>query len=82
MNQESPQTNKIMTGYQEVRSQVDKLTLQEQLQLLEELKMIVGRDPKNKSKRSIMELEGMGKDIWQGIDAQKYVKRERISWDG
>jgi DNA-binding HxlR family transcriptional regulator len=74
--------NKIMTSYREVRSQVDKLTLEEQLQLLEDLRIIVRRDSKNKSQRSIMKLEGMGKDIWQGIDAQKYVERERISWDG
>lgn len=71
-----------MTSYREIRSQVDRLTLEEQLQLLEDFKIIVRRDSKNKSKRSIMKLEGMGKDIWQGIDAQKYVERERISWDG
>ena len=29
-----------------------------------------------------MELEGLGQDIWQGIDAQEYVDRERQSWNG
>ncbi|ELS04205.1 hypothetical protein Xen7305DRAFT_00039330 [Xenococcus sp. PCC 7305] len=29
-----------------------------------------------------MELEGLGKDIWQGIDAQEYVDQERSSWNG
>ena len=30
---------------------------------------------------SIMELEGLGADIWKGIDAQDYVHKERESWD-
>ena len=30
---------------------------------------------------SIMELRGLGKEIWQGIDAAEYVRRERDSWD-
>jgi hypothetical protein len=34
------------------------------------------------SKRSILDLEGLGKEIWQGIDAQAYVDRERDSWNG
>ena len=28
-----------------------------------------------------MELEGLGKELWQGIDDQEYVDRERESWD-
>lgn len=32
-------------------------------------------------KHSIMELEGLGAEIWKGIDAQEYVNRERESWD-
>ena len=34
------------------------------------------------SRRSILELEGLGKEIWQGIDAKEYVDRERASWNG
>ena len=34
-----------------------------------------------KGKHSIMELEGLGADIWEGIDAQEYVRKERESWD-
>ncbi len=34
-----------------------------------------------KGKYSVMELEGLGADIWKGIDAQEYVNEERGSWD-
>lgn len=32
-------------------------------------------------KRSLMELEGLGKEIWEGIDAQKYVDELRDEWE-
>ncbi len=31
--------------------------------------------------RSIMELEGLGAELWQGVDAQKYVDMLRDEWD-
>lgn len=31
--------------------------------------------------RSLLELEGLGADIWQGIDAQAYVQGLREEWD-
>ena len=30
---------------------------------------------------SILELKGLGKEQWLGIDAVKHVERERASWD-
>src|SRR5262245_43783525 len=30
---------------------------------------------------SLLELEGVGAEIWQGIDAQQYVNEQRDEWD-
>ena len=30
---------------------------------------------------SILELQGLGKQVWKDIDAQEYVDRELASWD-
>ena len=32
--------------------------------------------------RSILELSGLGKEVWQGIDTDEYIEEERKSWDG
>ncbi|MDQ7024418.1 MAG: hypothetical protein Q9P44_02545 [Anaerolineae bacterium] len=32
-------------------------------------------------KRRLSELRGLGKEIWQGIDAQSYVDEMRDEWD-
>ena len=29
---------------------------------------------------SILELKGLGKELWKGIDGQEYVEQERRSW--
>lgn len=71
-----------MSNYQQIRRQIQTLTPEEQVCLLEELKTMVVHPKTGKLSRSIMELEGLGKEIWQGIDAQEYVNRERDSWNG
>ncbi|WP_008316926.1 hypothetical protein [Leptolyngbya sp. PCC 6406] len=71
-----------MATYQDIRRQVENLTPNEQLRLLEELAGIVRHRMLLKPKRSIMELEGLGKKTWYGIDAQEYVNQERTSWNG
>jgi len=30
---------------------------------------------------SILELEGLGKELWSGVDAARYVEEERAAWD-
>lgn len=30
---------------------------------------------------SLLELEGLGKELWEGIDAAEYIDNERRSWD-
>jgi len=71
-----------MANYLEIRYQVESLSPDEQLRLLEELSNIVRRRIFPKPQHSIMELEGLGKEIWQGVDAQEYVDQERASWNG
>lgn len=31
--------------------------------------------------RSILELRGLGRDLWRDVDAATHVDRERASWD-
>jgi len=34
-----------------------------------------------RQQRRLSELRGLGKDIWEGIDAQEYVDQLRSEWD-
>lgn len=69
-----------LESYDRTLDMAKQLALPEQLRLLEDLTRIVRRQVDKKT-YSIMDLEGLGADIWQGIDAQKYINEERASWD-
>ena len=66
-------------SHSELLTLIQNLDTDEQLQLLEELAIIV-RSKVKKKRRSILELEGLGKEIWESIDTQEYVDRERDTW--
>jgi hypothetical protein len=67
----------------DVINRFQKLSPDEQDQVLEEIQAIVRQRVKNahRHKHSIMELEGMGKELWRGIDVEKYIEEERNSWE-
>jgi len=70
-----------MSTYDQVLKMTKRLNLPEQLQLLETLSRMV-RDQVTETKpHSIMELEGLGAEIWRDVDAQAYIDQERASWE-
>lgn len=73
-----------MSTYHEVRRLAESLTPDEQMQLIEDLSKFIRQRVTltPKPRRSILELEGLGKEIWKGIDAQEYVDQERGKWNG
>ncbi len=70
------------TAYHKVLRRAQRLTPADQLRLLEELAAQVRGPATLQPRRSILDLQGMGKEIWLGMDAQEYVDRERASWNG
>jgi hypothetical protein len=71
-----------MLSYEEIRIQLHHLTLDEQLQLLEDLAKLIRSQVISHDRHSIIELEGLGKEIWSGVDVEKYIDEKRNSWDG
>ena len=66
-------------------SHVKPLSAEERLQLL----IMTARDLEaetaglsSRPRRNIMDLHGLGKEIWEGIDPAEYVNRLRDEWDG
>ena len=55
----------------------------EQLRLVELIahQLASAAAQKQQKPRSLLELEGLGADMWQGIDAQQYVDDLRQEWD-
>jgi hypothetical protein len=70
-----------MSDYEEVLDQARKLSLVDQARLVETLSKLVQARIQAWPKHSILELEGMGKELWRGIDVEKYIEEERNSWE-
>ncbi len=77
-------TTDTLPTYDQLLAQASRLPPTDQLRLLEELASLVRQHMMYMTPEppSGTALRGLGKDLWQGIDAQEYVDRERASWDG
>ena len=69
-------------NYDQVMSEIKTLKLSDQLRLLEEMATMIRKKTNQTRQRSILELKGKGKDIWNGLNVQKYIDKERSSWNG
>lgn len=73
----------MSTGaYHDVLRRARRLTSADQLRLLEELAGNLRRQGTGLKKRSILELQGLGKEVWRDVDPRAYVDEERDSWNG
>ena len=70
------------TEYCELLTRASRLPQREKTDLLAELASQIRDAGRKTGKRSLMELEGLGAEIWAGLDAQEYLDRERASWNG
>jgi hypothetical protein len=43
--------------------------------------IVIDEAPKQRKTHSIMELKGLGAEIWQDESADEYLRKERESWD-
>lgn len=66
----------------EILQQAKILSVQERKELI---KLLVDSldvpEAGTRQQRRLSELRGLGKETWEGIDAQKYVNQLRNEWD-
>ena len=53
----------------------------ERRSVAQEVTHLLGKVLETPQPLSILELQGLGKELWQDIDAAAHVERERASWD-
>jgi len=68
--------------YRELLDRAAHLNAEEQLRLLADLAAIVRDRSSTRRGRSILELKGLGKDVWEGVEVEAYLRQERSSWNG
>ncbi|HOO71591.1 MAG TPA: hypothetical protein PK926_07505 [Spirochaetota bacterium] len=71
------QKNKLENIYREISNLNNKEKKIILSKLINEIKL----SSQKEEQYSIMGIKGLGKEIWDDIDAQYYVNIERASWD-
>jgi len=79
------ETNGIDVRTEHLLRLILQLSEPEQLMLVERVIALMrvraeGAGDQNGPARSLLELRGLGQEIWDGVDAQVYVNEERNSW--
>jgi len=74
-------TSQIKLSYQDYAKGISFLPVEDQVKLLELILSTLKTNLQTvKPKHSIMEFEGLGADIWNNIDVNEYIRKERDSW--
>lgn len=63
------------------RGHIRNMPPAEQLELITLISAGLAKRSAPRRRRTLLELEGLGAEIWQGADAQEYVDRLRNEWD-
>jgi plasmid stability protein len=65
----------------ELYEQLQKRAERERRSLTQEVVHLLERAAEEPKLHSILELRGLGKELWEGIDPVEHVRAERDSWD-
>lgn len=66
----------------EILEEIRALSLEERQQLMKLMVDLLSETPQTPRRRhSLRELRGLGKEIWEGVDAQNYIDQQRDEWD-
>lgn len=71
----------MQTAEEIYQQYVKPLPNNEKLRLIAKVSNDLAENETEKPKRSLLELEGLGKEVWTGIDAQEYVDELRNEWE-
>lgn len=71
----------MQTAEEIYQQYIKQLPNKEKLRLIAKVSNDLADTETEKPKRSLLELEGLGKEIWEGIDAQEYVNELRNEWE-
>ena len=73
----------VEVRYEEVLEAAEKLSSSDRLRLACVLRDTLAAEPDLEEKvHTILELRGLGREIWAGVDPDRYVDEERSSWQG
>jgi len=76
------ENQQVRVTYDDVVATLPTLKTEEQLNLLEVLSLMLKKSVVQKEKEHrLLELEGLGAEVWSEVDVDEYISSERDSWN-
>lgn len=73
---------KVRLTYDDIVATLPTLAPEEQLNLLEVLSSVLRKAMQPEVKRhTLLELEGLGAEMWSKVNVEDYIRQERDSWN-
>ena len=70
----------INTNTETIYKEISQLANKEKMILLSKLMLEISVNIERDQKLNIYDIKGVGKEVWEDVDAQAYVNKERASW--
>jgi len=65
----------------QIVNEIERLDYNDKINILSRIVKLLKKEEKTNQAISVTLLKGLGKNVWQKIDANKYIASERDSWD-
>ena len=65
----------------QIVNEIERLDYNDKINLLARIVNLLKKEEKSKQAFSVTRLKGLGKNVWQKMDANSYVSKERDSWE-
>jgi len=64
-----------------ITKEIERLDYDNKINLMARLVFMLKWTPVSEKSHKITDLKGLGRDIWENVDIEDYIKKERESWD-
>jgi len=64
-----------------ITKEIEGLDYDNKINLMARMVSMLKWTPISEKSHKITDLKGLGRDIWEHVDIENYIKKERESWD-
>jgi hypothetical protein len=64
-----------------ITKEIDRLNPAQQLRILTHIVAAIKKEAMPQASANLTALQGLGKELWAGVDVDKYVSNERDAWN-
>jgi len=65
----------------QIINEIEKLDYKDKINIMSRIINLLKREEKTHQVSSVIQLRGLGKNVWQKTETDLYISKERESWD-